>query len=94
MRNTLIFSIILLCCIGCHRQPEYRIGVSQCLDDAWRQKMNEEMERELLLHPDMSLYKRIAYGSNELSTCSLSVRTRRRRSNLPSRVRTAQVYLL
>ena len=71
MRNTLIFSIILLCCIGCHRQPEYRIGVSQCLDDAWRQKMNEEMERELLLHPDMSLYKRIAYGSNELQCAQI-----------------------
>ena len=71
MRNTLIFSVVLLCCIGCSRQPQYRIGVSQCLDDAWRQKMNEEMERELLLHPDMSLYKRIAYGSNELQCAQI-----------------------
>lgn len=31
--------------------------------------MNYEMERELLLHPDMSLSRRIAYGSNELQ-CS------------------------
>ena len=71
MRNTFVFTIILLCCIGCHRQPEYRIGVSQCLDDAWRQKMNEEMERELLLHPDIRMYKRIAYGSNELQCAQI-----------------------
>lgn len=67
MRN-IIVSIVMLCLlmIGCNsRTPQYRIGVSQCLDDAWRQKMNEEMERELLLHPEMTLSRRIAYGSNE-----------------------------
>ena len=53
------------------RTPQYRIGVSQCLDDAWRQKMNYEMERELLLHPDMSLSRRIAYGSNELQCAQI-----------------------
>lgn len=71
MRN-IIVSIMTLCLLmtGCNsRTPQYRIGVSQCLDDAWRQKMNYEMERELLLHPDMSLSRRIAYGSNELQ-CS------------------------
>ncbi len=52
-------------------QPQYRIGVSQCLDDAWRQKMNYEMERELLLHPDMTLSRRIAYGSNELQCAQI-----------------------
>ena len=57
---------------GCNsRTPQYRIGVSQCLDDAWRQKMNYEMERELLLHPDMSLSRRIAYGSNELQCAQI-----------------------
>ena len=45
--------------------------MSQCLDDAWRQKMNDEMERELLLHPGMSLTKRIAYGSNELQCAQI-----------------------
>ena len=53
------------------RQPQYHIGVSQCLDDAWRQKMNEEMERELLLHPEMSISRRIAYGSNELQCAQI-----------------------
>ena len=58
--------------VGCTaRQPQYRIGVSQCLDDAWRQKMNYEMERELLLHPEMTLSRRIAYGSNELQCAQI-----------------------
>ncbi len=52
-------------------QPQYKIGVSQCLDDAWRQKMNYEMERELLLHPEMVLSRRIAYGSNELQCAQI-----------------------
>lgn len=68
MRN-IIVSIVMLCLLmtGCNSPtPQYHIGVSQCLDDAWRQKMNYEMERELMLHPDMTLSRRIAYGSNEL----------------------------
>ena len=73
MRN-IIVSIVTLCLLttACSsRAPQYRIGVSQCLDDAWRQKMNYEMERELLLHPDMTLSRRIAYGSNELQCAQI-----------------------
>ena len=33
--------------------------------------MNYEMERELLLHPDMVLSRRIAYGSNELQCAQI-----------------------
>ena len=62
-------ALVLVACTA--RQPQYRIGVSQCLDDAWRQKMNYEMERELLLHPDMHLTHRIAYGSNELQCAQI-----------------------
>ena len=73
MRNVIISTFVLLLFLtGCStRQPQYRIGVSQCLDDAWRQKMNYEMERELLLHPDMALSRRIAYGSNELQCAQI-----------------------
>ena len=38
--------------------------MSQCFDDAWRKKMNDEMDREMLLHPDMTLSRRVAYGDN------------------------------
>ncbi|MBQ7191896.1 MAG: substrate-binding domain-containing protein [Paludibacteraceae bacterium] len=66
----LLFSLFLItCCTS--RQPHYLIGVSQCLDDAWREKMNAEMERELLLHPEMSITHRIAYGSNELQCAQI-----------------------
>ena len=73
MRNiiisTFILSFILMGCTS--HQEQYHIGVSQCLDDAWRQKMNEEMERELLLHPEMTISRRIAYGSNELQCAQI-----------------------
>ena len=73
MRNIVISTLILLVVLtGCStRQEQYRIGVSQCLDDAWREKMNYEMERELLLHPEMTLMRRIAYGSNELQCAQI-----------------------
>ena len=73
MRNIIISSLVLfLVLTGCNtRQPQYRIGVSQCLDDAWRQKMNAEMDRELLLHPEMTISRRIAYGSNELQCAQI-----------------------
>lgn len=64
--------LVALLLIGCQgRQPQYRVGVSQCLDDAWRQTMNEEMARELLFHPDITLETRIAHGSNELQCAQI-----------------------
>ena len=73
MRNiAVIFLALGLLLVGCNsRNPQYKIGVSQCLDDAWRQKMNYEMERELLLYPEMVLSRRIAYGSNELQCAQI-----------------------
>ena len=73
MRNIIVSGLVLLSVLtGCSgRQEQYRIGVSQCLDDAWRQKMNEEMERELLLYPEMTLSTRIAHGSNELQCAQI-----------------------
>jgi ABC-type sugar transport system substrate-binding protein/AraC-like DNA-binding protein len=73
MRNIIISTFVLLFVLtGCGtRQGQYRIGLSQCLDDAWRQKMNDEMERELLLHPEMAISRRIAYGSSELQCAQI-----------------------
>ena len=73
MRNIIISTIVLLLVLtGCSgRQEQFRIGVSQCLDDAWRQKMNEEMELELLLHPEITLTKRVAFGNNELQCAQI-----------------------
>lgn len=43
----------------------YHIGVSQCSNDAWRTKLNEEMQRELLFHPNIELEVRSAGDNNE-----------------------------
>ena len=76
MRNKLIIAFFSLAFLaffaGCSlRQPHFRVGVSQCLDDAWRQKMNDEMDRELLLHPELELHHRVAYGSNTLQCAQI-----------------------
>ncbi len=43
----------------------YKIAVSQCSRDDWRNKMNEEIERELLIHPEATVEIRSADDSNE-----------------------------
>jgi signal transduction histidine kinase/AraC-like DNA-binding protein len=53
---------------GCLHQPspqKYRIGFSQCCDDAWRDVMNREMLRELAFHPELDLHMRVADGNSE-----------------------------
>lgn len=47
------------------QEPKYRIGVSQCSGGAWREKLNSEMERELLLHDGISLEIRNANDDNQ-----------------------------
>ncbi|MBR0310445.1 MAG: substrate-binding domain-containing protein [Paludibacteraceae bacterium] len=71
MKNRLvILPLLLLLLSACHvRQEQYQIGVSQCLNDDWRQKMNAEMDCEALRHPDIRLHRRVAYG-NTLLQCA------------------------
>jgi signal transduction histidine kinase/DNA-binding response OmpR family regulator len=49
-----LFCAILVSCTK-KNPAQYRIGVSQCSNDEWRQKMNLEMQHEALLHPEISL---------------------------------------
>ena len=58
---------VALCFVSCGEATtvDYRIGVSQCSDDAWRTKLNEEMRRELLFYPGVSLEVRSADDDNE-----------------------------
>lgn len=50
----IIVSAFALLLTGCRGKDEikYRIGVSQCSGDYWREKTNEEIRRELLFHND------------------------------------------
>lgn len=59
--------VVAFCIMSCGEATtvDYRIGVSQCSDDAWRTKLNEEMRRELLFYPGVTLEVRSADDDNE-----------------------------
>lgn len=64
MKRLLLFSALLL--TACHAsRPHFTVGVSQCSDDAWRQKMNNEMQTEALLYDNLELEIRSAGGDSE-----------------------------
>ncbi|MDE6557102.1 MAG: substrate-binding domain-containing protein, partial [Duncaniella sp.] len=56
--------LLLLLFAGCRDDRVIRIGVSQCSDDDWRRKMNEEIRREILLHPEARIEIRSADDSS------------------------------
>lgn len=60
----LICLVIASC--GKTTQHQYMIGVSQCSNDEWRDKMNNEMHREAMLSHEISLEIRSAGGDNEI----------------------------
>ena len=57
-------SLLLLSAIGCDNPTVYKIGVSQCSADDWRTKMNDEINRETMLHDDVVVEIRSADDSN------------------------------
>lgn len=73
-RNDMIFSriprVFLLACLfvfmitGCRRESGWKIGVSQCSSDDWREKMNEEILRESLFHDNVHVEIRSADDSS------------------------------
>lgn len=63
-RLVLLLSL-LLTFSGCREQKHYRIGVSQCSRDDWRNKMNDEIYREIMFHPEAEVEIRSADDSNE-----------------------------
>lgn len=70
MRLKSILLAILACVLltvvsGCDETKKVRIGVSQCSQDDWRTRMNEEMLRETMLHDDVEVVIRSADDSNE-----------------------------
>ena len=60
----LILSLILLLS-ACGEEKHYRIGVSQCSQDDWRMKMNDEIYREIMFHPEATVEIRSADDSND-----------------------------
>ena len=52
--------------IGCtHQKPKYKIGISQCSADIWREKQNAELRMGAYLQGDVDLQFAAAYDSDE-----------------------------
>ncbi|WP_456086690.1 hybrid sensor histidine kinase/response regulator transcription factor [Parabacteroides sp.] len=56
--------LLLLVGYGCTQSKVYKIGVSQCSQDDWRTKMNEEISREIMSHEDAIVEIRSANDDN------------------------------
>lgn len=69
MKKTLRYTFVILLALAfascADETPRYRIGVSQCSQDDWRAKMNDEICRELMFHPEAMVEIRSADDSNE-----------------------------
>lgn len=63
-----ILGILLVFC-SCaekeHLSHQYKIGVSQCANDMWRQITMIQMEAEVTKHPDIALVSKIANNNTE-----------------------------
>ena len=67
MKNYLLFLILCLAgtLISCNQKhTRYYIGVSQCSDDEWRHKMNNEIVREALFYDGVEVEIRTAKDNN------------------------------
>ena len=67
MRKHTLFIIILLAIISsCSTgDKKYRIGVSQCSDDIWRDKQNTELKMAAYFHDNVELKFAAAYDSDQ-----------------------------
>lgn len=60
---TVLLLMLILSCCGDGR-PRYRIGVSQCSQDDWRVKVNDEINREMIFHDNAEVEIRSARDNN------------------------------
>lgn len=61
--HLILYALIILT-VSCTESRTYRIGVSQCSQDDWRMKMNDEINREIMFHEDAVVEIRSANDSN------------------------------
>ena len=60
-----LFSLLVFI-TGCNEDtPHYVIGMSQCSDDSWRHKMNDEILREAMFYDGVSVEIRSAHDDNK-----------------------------
>lgn len=69
--QSLLLLAMLLVLQGCGGEKIYKIGVSQCSSDDWREKMNDEINREIMLHENATVEIRSADDSSEKQIADL-----------------------
>ncbi len=65
LKYLLMLVIAAICLASCSQEKKYRIGVSQCSADDWRNKMNDEIRREIIFHEDAEVEIRSADDNND-----------------------------
>lgn len=68
----ILLIISLLVSSSCQEKKQYRIGVSQCSQDDWRMKMNDEINREIMFHPEATVEIRSADDNNAKQIADIS----------------------
>lgn len=61
---TLLLVTALSVLTGCNEAKTYKIGVSQCSQDDWRMKLNDEIDREIMFHNEAEVEIRSADDNN------------------------------
>lgn len=61
----LVFCLYVCCSCGHRKAARFRIGVSQCSDDEWRHKMNDEINREAQFYDGLEVEIRTAKDDNQ-----------------------------
>lgn len=64
-------ALIASVCSSCINEPTYVVGVSQCSDGLWRQRMNADMLSEQALHPEIELVFRQASDNSEIQSLQI-----------------------
>lgn len=65
MRYIVSVVLFILALTSCKRDtPRYVVGMSQCSDDSWRHKMNDEILREAMFYEGVSVEIRSAHDDN------------------------------
>lgn len=64
--RTAYFIVMLLLCLSCRNDtPRFVIGVSQCSDDEWRNKLNQEILREAMFYDGLQVEIRTVKDDTE-----------------------------
>ena len=65
VRFILLLLILMMVSACTHVQPKYRVGVSQCSEDIWRDKQNAELRMGTYFHENVELCFTAAFDSDK-----------------------------